>query len=96
MDMKKWQVKRRRDIKAQEAYFEEHPFCEVCLAEGRGRRPACQVHEIIYRSQGGKCEPDNEIAVCRPDHDRAHFLVEPYLYRDDLYKIKGGELDRVV
>ena len=88
MQAKTWQKKRRKDRKAQEAYYEEYPFCEVCLAEGRGRRPADEVHEIIYRSQGGKCIPENEISTCRPDHDRMHFLKGPYLHRDELFEIK--------
>jgi len=82
--------KRREDTKAQLAYLEEHPYCEVCLAEGRGKRRGVEVHEIVYRSQGGKCVPDNEIAVCRPDHQRTHFLVEPYLHREELLEIKKG------
>ncbi len=88
MQAKKWQKKRRKDRKAQEAYYEEHPFCEVCLAEGRGRRPTDEVHEIVYRSQGGRCVPENEISTCRQDHDRTHFLREPYLHRDELFQIK--------
>ncbi len=86
--MKNWQKKRQSDRKAQEAYLTGHKFCEVCLAEGRGRVQTADIHEILYKSQGGKCVPDNEIAVCRLDHQRAHFLVEPYLYREELYKMK--------
>ncbi len=58
-----------------------------------GQVEAVETHEIIYKSQGGKCVPDNEIAVCRPDHQRTHFLIEPYLHREELYKIKKGEVD---
>ena len=87
--MKNWQRKRAADRKAQKLYWQGHKWCEVCLAEGRGKVPATEIHEILYKSQGGKCEPDNEIASCRPDHQRAHFLVEPYLHREDLYKMKG-------
>jgi len=86
-----WKVKRQKDRRAQEEYFEEHPYCQVCLAEGRGRRPADEVHEILYRSQGGKCIPKNEISTCRPDHDRMHFLKGPFLHRDDLFEIKRKE-----
>ena len=83
-----WKIKRQKDREAQEEYFEDHPYCEVCLTEGRGRRSADEVHEIIYRSQGGKCIPENEISTCRPDHDRMHFLRGPYLHRDELFEIK--------
>ena len=83
-----WKVKRQKDRKAQKEYFEDHPYCQVCLAEGRGKIPAWEVHEILYRSQGGKCVPKNEISTCRSDHDRMHFLKEPYLHRDELFEIK--------
>lgn len=91
-----WRTKRRNDRKAQEEYFEDHPYCEVCLAEGRGRCPADDVHEILYRSQGGKCVPENEISTCRCDHDRMHFKTEPYLRKEDLLRIKEREVARVV
>ncbi len=86
--MKNWQKKRLSDRKAQLAYWKEHRYCEVCLAEGRGRVETADIHEILYKSQGGKCEPKNEIAVCRPDHQRTHFLVKPCLHREELYKMK--------
>ena len=86
--MKNWQKKRIADQEAQLAYWQEHRYCEVCLAEGRGKVAAWEIHEILYKSQGGKCVSDNEIAVCRYCHQRAHFLFEPYLHREDLYKIK--------
>lgn len=89
-------MKRRRDLLAQRQYAAGYPWCEVCLAEGRGRQPAWEVHEILFRSLGGKCVPENEISVCRPDHDRAHRKRKPYLTRNELYKMKGGEVDRVV
>jgi len=86
--VKNWQKKRQSNRKAQKLYWEGHKYCEVCLAEGRGKVKAWEVHEILYKSQGGKCVPDNEISVCRYCHQRAHFLIEPYLHRDDLYKMK--------
>jgi len=81
--------KKRDDRQAQEEYYNEHPFCEICLAEGRGKVKAWETHEILYKSQGGKCEPDNMVSVCRNCHMRCHFLKETWLYRKDLYKIKG-------
>lgn len=85
----KWRTKRVKDKLAQSIYFYEHPYCEVCLAEGRGRKPADDVHEILYRSQGGKCVPGNEISTCRSDHDRAHFKKKPYLTREQLFEMKA-------
>ena len=87
--MKNWQKKRLSDRKAQLAYWKEHRYCEVCLAEGRGKLPAGQVHEIKFRSQGGKCVPENMISTCPTDHLRCHFRMTPWLYREELYKMKG-------
>lgn len=84
-----WKIKRRKDLKAQREYFDDHSYCEVCLAEGRGKRLADEVHEILYRSQGGKCVPENEISTCRSDHDRMHFKKKPYLTREQLLAIKA-------
>lgn len=89
--MKNWQRKRQSDRKAQEAYWKGHRDCEVCLAEGRGKVEAIQVHEIKFRSQGGKCVPDNMISTCLADHKRMHFRRATWLYRDDLYKMKAGK-----
>ncbi len=86
--MKKWQRKRLSDRRAQKAYWEEHRYCEVCLAEGRGKVGASEVHEIIFKAQMGKCVDENMISICRRDHQRAHFLRETWLYREDLYKMK--------
>ena len=90
--MKNWQKKRQSDRKAQQAYWEEHRYCEVCLWERRGKVPASEVHEIIFKAQMGKCVEKNMISVCRRDHQRAHFLIDPWLYREGLYKIKKGEI----
>jgi len=84
-----WKTRRIKDRLAQWAYFQEHQYCEVCLAEGRGKRQADDVHEILYRSQGGKCVPENEISICRPDHDRAHFRKKLYLRREQLLEMKA-------
>ena len=89
--MKNWQKKRLSDRKAQLAYWTGHRYCEVCLAEGRGQLPAWEVHEILYKSQMGKCEEDNMLSVCNDCHLRTHFRKIPYLHREELYKIKGEE-----
>lgn len=84
-----WKTRRRKDYLAQWAYYQDHFYCEVCLAEGRGRKPADDVHEILYRSQGGRCVPENEISTCRPDHNRMHFKKKPYLRREQLFEMKA-------
>jgi len=76
--------KRERDRKAQEEYWKKHKICEVC-----GLEKAVEVHEIIFRSQGGKCEKDNMISLCRNCHNQAHYKQLPYLHRERLWKIKG-------
>ena len=86
--MKNWQKKRQSDRKAQEAYWKEHRYCEVCKFEGRGQTPAWEIHEIVFRSRGGKCEPDNMIAVCRNDHMRAHYTMNPWLAPGEVKKMK--------
>ena len=75
--------KRRRDREAQEEYWKRHKFCEVC-----GKK-AWEVHEIIARSQGGKCEEDNMISLDRNCHEQAHFRKHPYIYKEELWRIKG-------
>ena len=41
-------------------------LCEVCSSK------SVDIHHIIYKSQGGKDEIDNLIALCRSCHDKAH------------------------
>jgi len=47
--------------------------CEVCWAQW------VDIHHCIFKSQWGKDDASNLIALCRDDHDRAHFKKEPYL-----------------
>lgn len=84
-----WKIKRHKDKLAQYQYFLDHKYCEICLFEGKGQVEAVQVHEIKFRSQGGKCIPSNEISTCRPDHDRMHFKKKPYLTREQVLVIKA-------
>lgn len=80
--------KRVSDKKAQAEYFERHPFCEVSFYEGKGKIPANDVHEIKYKSQGGKCIESNMISLTRDNHDKAHLKKRPYLRKDVLMKAK--------
>jgi hypothetical protein len=51
---------------ARDAYREAHPYCEI---PGCGRRTQ-DIHEIVSRARGGSLtDPENLLAVCRPDHD---------------------------
>ena len=76
--------KRRKDRKAQLEYYLKHKFCEICGRQGY------HVHEIVFRSHGGKCVEENMISLCLDDYQRAHFLREPYLTREELFEIKKG------
>ena len=49
-------------------------LCRVC-----GRK-ANDVHHIIFRSHGGKDEPDNLICLCRQCHEAAH--ADERVWRD--------------
>lgn len=53
------------------AYAAEHPFCEVCLSEGR-YTPTEAVHHIKPLSQGGTHDISNLKAVCKACHARIH------------------------
>lgn len=56
----------------------ERSWCEACPVFAKHdekvtylRNPACDVHEIVRRSQGGSIiDEENVLAVCRPCHDR--------------------------
>lgn len=80
--------KRLANRKAQQEYYEEHPICEVCFVEKGIRHRAYHVHEILYRSQGGKCIKKNMISTCLIVHDRTHRIRKPFLSRERLYEIK--------
>lgn len=45
--------------------------CEIC------ERPAADTHHIIYKSQGGKDEAGNLMALCRDCHITAHSEYYP-------------------
>lgn len=66
--------------------------CEVC-----GMR-ADDIHHIEFRSSFGKKTKhlqdniNNLIALCRHDHDRAHFKKEPYLEKEELKEIHSKNL----
>ena len=53
------------------AYAAGHPFCEVCLSEGR-YTPTEAVHHIKPLSQGGTHDISNLKAVCKACHARIH------------------------
>lgn len=87
--MKKLSEKRKKDYFKQLLYFHDHPNCEVC-----GKK-AVDCHHIIYRSEGGKSDDDNLISLCRQGHKKSHFLIVPYLSKEDLWRAKGLDLAKM-
>lgn len=87
--MKKLSQKQKENYFKQLLYFYEHPNCEIC------GKPAIQVHEIIFKSEGGECEEDNMISTCQENHDQAHFKKKPYLSKDYLWGIKGLDIEKM-
>lgn len=59
-------------------------LCRVCGSK------AVDVHHIIFRSHGGKDEPDNLICLCRRCHEKAH-ADEPYWREQFQNMIKGSD-----
>ena len=49
--------------------IDEWPCCEKC-----GSNKKVEIHHIKFRSQGGKTELDNLIALCRVHHLEEHGL----------------------
>lgn len=92
--MKKWQGKKRKDKEAQKNYYDKHPWCEICLTEGK-KSPTLQIHEVVFRSHGGKCEEDNMVSTCLDCHRRCHFTKTPFLTRKILWGIKGLNIEEM-
>lgn len=46
--------------------YHDYIDCEVCKGQ------AVDIHHIIFKSQGGKDEINNLIALCRSCHNMAH------------------------
>lgn len=64
---------------------------DVVLSELSGQK-ADDIHHIIFKSQGGKDEIENLIALTRDEHDRAHFKKKTYLYAEELQEIHNKRL----
>lgn len=52
--------------------------------------PATEIHHVTYRSQGGKDEITNLIALTREEHEQAHFRRGPFLHREYLMGIHAN------
>ena len=54
-----------------DSYVKEHPFCELCLKEGKFV-PTEEVHHKVPLSEGGTHARDNLLALCKSCHARIH------------------------
>lgn len=61
----KWQKIRAR-------YVKEHPFCEICYAEGK-LVPVEEVHHKVPLSRGGTHDTSNLISLCKSCHTKIHY-----------------------
>jgi len=48
---------------------------------------ADHIHHILFKSQGGKDNIENLIALTSDEHARAHLLQKPYIIKEKLWKI---------
>ena len=54
-----------------DSYVKAHPFCELCLKEGK-YVPVEEVHHKLPLAEGGTHDRDNLIALCKSCHSRIH------------------------
>jgi len=52
-------------------YVLEHPFCEMCLKEGK-LTPVEEVHHILPVSRGGRHNKENLMSLCQSCHNKIH------------------------
>ncbi|MGJ3210101.1 HNH endonuclease signature motif containing protein [Lactobacillus gasseri] len=50
-------------------YLLHHPFCEMCLSQGRYTK-ATEVHHVLPLEHGGNNDSKNLMALCKPCHSR--------------------------
>ncbi len=54
-----------------DSYVKSHPYCEICMKEGRVV-PVEEVHHILPLAEGGTHARDNLISLCKSCHARIH------------------------
>lgn len=60
--------------KVRARYVKEHPFCELCLKEGR-YVPVEEVHHIVPIKKGGTNEFSNLMSLCQSCHQKVHIKL---------------------
>lgn len=69
-------------VRYKKIYLKHYEYCETdfipCKVCGK---TAVDIHHVVFKSQGGKDEISNLIALCRECHIKAHNkeLTEEYL-----------------
>lgn len=62
--------------------YHDYIDCEVC------HKQAKDIHHIIFKSQGGKDEINNLIALCRDCHTKAHSGNLPIFELQTIHMLK--------
>lgn len=68
--------------------------CEVCGKAGRLDKGGYDIHHIVYRSQGGGDEVENNMCLCRKCHSAAHGIGNTFLHPDVLREIHKKKIER--
>lgn len=74
---KRQQRQTTRDVRAY-VFARERNICRCCR-----KRPATSMHEIVFRSQGGKISRHNSIAVCGDGTRGCHGFLQLHVIRVD-------------
>lgn len=66
----------------------------VCVVDGSVHSGMIETHHIIYRSQGGRDEPENGVPLCTKHHQQIHsriiLLKREWLTRDAVGYLKDA------
>jgi len=65
---------------------------DVIMCENCRSKIASEIHHILFKSQRGKDVIENLIALCKRCHNRAHFLIDPYILAETLIEIHNKNI----
>lgn len=66
--MKPDRIRGRRLQQIRKHHFMEHPWCAMCLSEGK-KRIAVELDHIVALCNGGQDADDNRQGLCKRHHD---------------------------